>query len=125
MINKYVYYVTLVMVDKDKIETELSGVCLSYEEAEEGIINNNGDAFDCWFRYAVIEKVPAVVGISQFCMPSHITEEGWFEYKRNGNIEQIEKIEKPKEFDGKYGWWVGISFDEKEYNSATKEIDNK
>ena len=121
--NKYVYHVTLVKVDKDKIETELSGVCLSYEEAEEGVINNNGDAFDCWFQYAVIEKVPAVVGISQFC--KHITEEGWFEYKRSDNIEKVEKIEKPKELEGKYGWWVGISFDEKEYNLMVEEMEKE
>jgi hypothetical protein len=75
----------------------------TFEEAEDTVLENVGDIFECYYDYAVIEE----------CLPgwyhSH-KQMGWYKAIFDTSKKpypQVIKIERPKEYDGVFNFGVG------------------
>jgi hypothetical protein len=85
---------------KDMGSTRCVGYYKTFEDANECVVNNNGDIWEYLYDYCVIEKIEEGLYRYAFDNDRHF-------YKFNLEIKKYDPIDAPEEFDGIVGLSIG------------------
>ena len=77
-----------------------------FEDAEQCVLSNNGDIFEQYYNYALIEEVKIIPLSKKELQKLSVPKQWWYKADYHTDV-VISKIEVPEQFKHMCYWWIG------------------